>query len=153
MAASGGGFGVGRVTSEFFLACDFAVTGLGILVMRVSPSLEDHRIAAELPVRWVPLGKIGACVTRGRVTGSAELRGSAADFPNASLSKATCPTTPGHGRRTRQKIGWLCLRRSLRTSLMSLSPGIGHTDFSQISRLEISLSEVLLVAHQVPVEE
>ena len=36
--------------------------------------------------------------------------------------------------------------------LIPLSPGIGHTDYSQISRLEISLSEVLHAAHQVPVE-
>ena len=36
---------------------------------------------------------------------------------------------------------------------MPLSPGISHTDFSRINRLEISLSEVLLVAHQVSVEE
>ena len=51
LAASGGDFGVGRVTSECFLACGFAVTGLGILSVRVSQSLEDHRIAPELPVR------------------------------------------------------------------------------------------------------
>ena len=56
-----------------FSSLCFAVTGLGILVVRVSPSLEGHRIAAELPVRWVSLGKISACVTGGRVTGTAEL--------------------------------------------------------------------------------
>ena len=37
--------------------------------------------------------------------------------------------------------------------LMPLSPGISHTGFSRISRLEISPSEVLLVAHQVSVEK
>ena len=51
LAASSGGFGVGRVTSECFLPCGFAITGLGIPVVRVFPSLEDHQIVAELPVR------------------------------------------------------------------------------------------------------
>ena len=52
--------------------------------MRVFPSLEDHQIAAELPVRWVSLGKIGACVTGGRVTGTAGLRGSAGGIGGAA---------------------------------------------------------------------
>ena len=62
----------------------FAVTRLGILVVRVSPSLEDHRIAAELPIRWVSLGKISACVTGGRVTGTAELTGSVGGIGGAA---------------------------------------------------------------------
>ena len=83
LGCSGGGFGVGRATSECYLACGFAVTGPEILVVRV-PIFRGPSNCSGITC---PLGffrQDRRLRTGGRVTGTAGLRGSAGGIGGAA---------------------------------------------------------------------